>query len=176
MESSQPEAGRGKGREGIGHAGLRMKRIGSESIGSLFWLAVGVFFGVGGILLKPGTPRNPGPGFLPLIMALLLVCFSLITLAKSLVGTGSVLKEIQVKNQAIVVASVFGYGVLLDVAGFLLSTFALMCALFGLLIEGKNKWRKVFLYAVCTALIGWLVFSVALKVPFPQGRLMAVLR
>jgi putative tricarboxylic transport membrane protein len=155
---------------------MRMKCLGSDVIGSLFWLAVGIFFGVGGILLKPGTPRNPGPGFLPLIMALLLVCFSLVAFARGLGGAGGVLKKIQVKNQTIVVASVFGYGVLLDFAGFLLSTFALMCALFGLLIEGNAKWSRVLLYSAGTALIGWLVFSVALKVPFPQGQLMTVLR
>jgi putative tricarboxylic transport membrane protein len=153
-----------------------MKRLGSDVIGSLFWLAVGGFFGVGGLLLKPGTPRNPGPGFLPLIMALLLVGFSLVALARGLGGAGSVLKKIQVKNQTIVVASVFGYGVLLDLAGFLAATFILMCALFGLLIEGNAKWSRVLLYAAGTALIGWLVFSVALKVPFPQGQLMTVLR
>ena len=153
-----------------------MRRVGSDVIGSLFWLAVGIFFGVGGILLKPGTPRNPGPGFLPLIMAALLVSFSLITLARGLAGSGSALKEIRVKNQAVVIASVLGYGMLLDFAGFLLSTFGLMCALFALLIEGSGKWRRVFMYAAGTALIGWLVFSVALKVPFPQGRLMAFLR
>ena len=153
-----------------------MKRPSADVVGSLFWLVVGIFFGVGGVLLKPGTPRNPGPGFLPLIMASLLACFSLITLARGLAGSGSALKQIHVKNQVVVVASVFGYGALLDIAGFLLSTFALMCALFGLLLEGNAKWPRVFLYAAGTASIGWLVFSVALKVPFPQGRLMAILR
>ena len=153
-----------------------MKRPSADVIGSLFLLAVGIFFGVGGILLKPGTPRNPGPGFLPLIMASLLVCFSLVTLVRGLAGSGSPLKKIQVKNQAVVVASVFGYGMLLDFAGFLLSTFVLMCALFGLLLEGNAKWSRVLLFAAGTALVGWLVFSVALKVPFPHGRLMAFLR
>lgn len=155
---------------------MRMKTPSADVIGSLFWLALGIFFGVGGILLKPGTPRNPGPGFLPLIMASLLACFSLLTLVRGLAGPGGALKKIQVKRQAVVVASVFGYGALLDCAGFLLSTFALMCALFGLLLEGNAKWSRVLLYAAGTALIGWLVFSVALKVPFPHGWLMAVLR
>lgn len=153
-----------------------MNRLGSEVIGSLFWLVVGIFFGVGGVLLKPGTPRNPGPGFLPLIMAVLLVCLSLVTLAKGLGGPGSTLKEIRVSRQAAVIASVFGYGMLLDLAGFLLSTFGLMFALFALLIEGRGKWRRVFFYAASTALMGWLVFSVALKVPFPQGWLLAAPR
>ena len=151
-----------------------MKRLGSEVVGSLFWLAVGVFFALGAVWLKPGTLRNPGPGFLPLLMASLLVCSSLTVLAKGLVGSTKPLRKVEWRRQAVLVASVFVYGVLLDLVGFLLSTFALMCVLFGLLFAGKNRWAKVVCCAVVTALIGWLVFAVALKVPFPQARLMVV--
>jgi len=153
-----------------------MKRIGSESIGGLFWLAVGVFFAVGGILLKLGTLRSPGPGFLPLMMASLLIAFSLFVFVRGLVEQGKVLKEVQWRGQAVLVASVFLYGLLLDLVGFLLSTFVLMAVLFGLFFEGKGRWKKVIFCAAATALIGWLVFSLALKVPFPRGHLMALLR
>ena len=153
-----------------------MKRLGSEVVGSLFWLAVGVFFGVGGIMLKPGTLRNPGPGLLPLIMSLLLISFSLFILAKGLIGPQGILKGIQWKGQTVVVASVFFYGLLLQLLGFLLSTFTLMFILYGLMFEGTNKWPRVFFYAAITALAGWLLFSVALKVPFPKGSLIAVVR
>jgi len=146
-----------------------MKRPGSEVVGSLFWLAVGVLFGVGGLMLKPGTFRNPGPGLLPLIMSLLLIAFSLFVLAKGLIGPEGILKGIAWKGQTVVVASVFLYGLLLDLLGFLLSTFILMFILYALFFEGKNKWPRVFMYAAATALAGWLVFSVALKVPFPKG-------
>jgi uncharacterized membrane protein len=155
---------------------MRMKRLGSEVVGSLFWLAVGVFFGVGGIMLKPGTLRNPGPGLLPLIMSLLLISFSLLILAKGLIGPQGILKGIQWKGQAVVVASVFFYGLLLQLLGFFFSTFTLMLILYGLMFEGTNKWPRVFFYAAVTALAGWLLFSVALKVPFPKGSLIAVLR
>ncbi len=152
----------------------RMKRIGSEAAGSLFWLAVGVFFAVGGILLKPGTLRNPGPGFLPLVMALLLACFSLFVFARGLSETARRLEAIQWKGQAALVGAVFVYGWLLDLAGFLLSTFGLMCVLFGLVSSGHARWPRVCLYAAATALAGWIVFAVALKVPFPQGRLVVI--
>lgn len=151
-----------------------MKRLGSEVVGGLFWLAVGIFFALGAIWLKPGTLRNPGPGFLPLMMASLLVCSSLTVLAKGLVVPTKRLKKIEWRGQSILVVSVFVYGVLLDLVGFLLSTFALMCVLFGLLFAGKNRWAKVACCAVATALVGWLVFAVALKVPFPQAGLMVV--
>jgi putative tricarboxylic transport membrane protein len=153
-----------------------MKRMGTDAIGSLFWLAVGVFFAVGGILLKLGTLRSPGPGFLPLMMASLLIAFSLFVLVKGLVNPGALLKGVQWRSQAVLVVAVFLYGLLLGFAGFLLSTFVLLFVVFGLFSEGKRKWPKALFYAAVTALIGWLVFSVALKVPFPRGTLMSLLR
>ncbi len=107
-------------------------------------------------------------------MALLLVSFSLFVLAKGLIAGKGSLKDIQWKNQAVLVGAVFVYGWLLDFAGFLLSTLGLMFVLFGLLSNSKGRWPGVFLYAAATASVGWLVFSVALKVPFPRGHLMVV--
>ena len=153
-----------------------MKRIGPEVVGSLFWLVVGVFFAVGGIMLNLGTLRNPGPGFLPLIMALLLISFSLFVLAKGLMGPEKFFEGIRWRRQVVMVASVFFYGLLLDLMGFLLSTFILMFVLFGLQFRGESRWRRAFLYAAATALVGWLVFSVTLEVPFPRARLMAIWR
>ncbi len=151
-----------------------MRRLGSDVVGSLFWLVVGGLFAVGGVLLKPGTPRNPGPGFLPLIMALLLVCFSLFVFAKGLWAAERRLETIQWKGQAALVGAVLAYGWLLDSTGFLLSTFGLMWVLFGLMSSGKRGWARATLYAGATAVVGWLVFAVALKVPFPQGRLVVI--
>jgi len=148
----------------------------TEAIGSLFWLAVGVFFAVGGILLKLGTLRNPGPGFLPLMMASLLVAFSLFVFVRGLVEPGKVLRGVQWRSQAVLVVSVLLYGLLLGFAGFLLSTFVLMFVVFGLFFEGMRRWPKVLFYAAATAVIGWLVLSVALKVPFPRGTLISLLR
>jgi len=70
---------------------------------------------------------------------------------------------------------VFFFGLLLDLIGFLLSTFIMMFILFGLL-RGKKGWTHVFIYSVITALAAWLVFSVALEIPFPPSRLMAMWR
>ena len=151
-----------------------MKRIGSEVIGALFWLAVGIFFAAGVMMLDLGTLRNPGPGFLPLMMASVLACFSLFVLVRGLMGPARFLKEIRWMSQVVMVASVFLYGLLLDLVGFLFSTFVLMGVLFGLSFKGKGRWPKVLFYAAATALIGWIVFSVTLRVPFPRGRLTAI--
>jgi len=153
-----------------------MKRLESEVIGSLFWMAVGIFFALGGVKLNLGTFRNPGAGFLPTIMGLVLVFFSFLTLVKGLIRPIRPISRIPWRRHALAVASVFFYGLLLDYIGFLPSTFILMFILFGFLIKGERKWPRVFLYSASTALSAWLLFSMALSVPFPFPRLMAIWR
>jgi len=152
-----------------------MKLKDSEVVGSLFWMAVGIFFAIGGVKLKVGTLHNPGPGFLPVIMAMILVFSSLFTLAKGLVRPVRPISRFSWRRHALMIASVFFYGLLLQLIGFLLSTFITMLILFGLL-RGKSSWTMVFIYAAITALAGWLVFSVALSIPFPSPRLMTIWR
>ena len=145
-----------------------MKRSDSEVMGGIFWGGVGVFFAIGAVRLKLGTFHNPGPGFIPLGIALLLILFSLFTLAKGLIRPTGQAGEIPWKRPALVIGAVFLYGLLLTVIGFLPSTFILMVILFNLLTSvRKRKWLYVILCAAATALGSWLVFSVFLRVPFP---------
>ena len=145
-----------------------MKGSDSEVIGGIFWGGVGIFFALGAVRLKLGTFHSPGPGFIPLGIALLLILFSLFTFAKGLISPAGQAGEIPWKRPALVIGAVFFYGLLITVVGFLPSTFILMFILFGLLITiKKRKWLYVILCAATTALGAWLVFSVFLRVPFP---------
>ena len=145
-----------------------MKRLDSEVIGGFFWAAVGVFFALGALKLKLGAFRNPGPGFIPLGIALLLLLFSLFTLAKGLIRPTGRTREIPWKRPALLIGAVFLYGLLLPIIGFLPATFILMAILLGLLMKvEKRRWLYVLLFSAVTALGAWLVFSVFLRVPFP---------
>ena len=134
-----------------------------------------MFFACAGLNLKLGNLHSPGPGFLPIIVSLTLIFFGLVSLAKGLIRPERSVKGIVWKRPLFMIASVFFFGFLLDFIGFLLSTFILMFILFGLLITGKRKWPRVIFYSVVIALAAWLVFSVALKVPFPSPSLRTLL-
>jgi len=145
-----------------------MKRLDLDVIGGLFWAAVGIFFASGAVKLKLGTFRNPGPGFIPLGIALLLLLFSLFTVAKGLVKPTGRAREIPWKRPAVVIGAVSLYGLLLSIIGFLPATFILMVILLGLLMRAdKRRSLYVLLFSAATALGAWLVFSVFLRVPFP---------
>lgn len=145
-----------------------MKRLDLEVVGGFFWAAVGIFFALGAVKLKLGTFRNPGPGFIPLGMALLLLFLSLYTVAKGLVKPTGAAREIPWKRPVLVIGAVFVYGLLLPIIGFLPATFILMVILLGLLMRAeKKRSHYVLLFSAITALGAWLVFSVFLRVPFP---------
>jgi hypothetical protein len=145
-----------------------MKRLDLDVIGGLFWAGVGIFFALGAVKLKLGTFRDPGPGFIPLGIALLLILFSLFTLAEGLIRPTGKTREIPWRRPALVIGAVLLYALLLSIIGFLPGTFILMVILLGLLMRvEKRKRLYVLLFSAVTALGAWLVFSVFLRVPFP---------
>jgi asparagine N-glycosylation enzyme membrane subunit Stt3 len=85
-------------------------KMGREIIGSLFWFAVGALFALISATMILGTFRKPGPGFLPLGVALLLILCSLIELVKSMRKPITPLTGILWKRPAIVLLSVFLFG------------------------------------------------------------------
>ena len=144
---------------------FRMQR---EVAGSLFWFAVGIFFALIAANMILGTFRKPGPGFLPLGMALLLIFCSLIELLYGLRGPIKPIGVILWKRPAFVLVSVFFYSYLLELIGFLFSTFFLMVVLFALLMSPKkHKWSSVIFCSAISALVAWLVFKILLRIPFP---------
>jgi putative tricarboxylic transport membrane protein len=150
------------------------RRIGSEAIGSFFWIGVGISFAIEGISLNVGILKNPGPGFLPVMMATLLVLFSLFILIKGVMKPKVAFPKIFWKKQFLAVVSVFFYIFLLEFIDFLLSTFILMFILFTILIKEKNKWPKILCYSAAVALAAWLVFYVVIRTPFPFPRFISI--
>jgi putative tricarboxylic transport membrane protein len=137
-------------------------------------MAVGIFFTVIAVKLGLGRLSAPGPGLVPLIMAVLLVCLSLFTFPKGLFNASQCVKNIFWRRQAATLVVVLIYSLLLSRVGFLFSTFVLLSILFGLLTKGDHKWPRVLFYAAIMALAAWLIFSVALKIPFPSPRLWGI--
>ncbi len=146
-----------------------------EIIEGLFWIAVGIFFAFFGVKLNLGTLNTPGPGFLPVVMAVVLIFLALLLIGRSLMRTATLAIGIPWKRPALMICYVFLYGFLLEFVGFFLSTLILMFLQLGLL-KGKGRWSGVLIYAAATSLGAWLVFSVAMDIPFPLSRLSTLWR
>ncbi len=137
----------------------------------LFWTVLGLFTSLHAYRLGVGQLQQPGPGFIFLLSGIGLTVLGVVNLfitIKEQAGSEGTplwrgLKWYKVLL-VLVVLTLFGY--LLNIAGFLLSTFLLMLFLF----KGvePTRWWVAFGSSVVTVLLSYLIFVKWLEVPFPM--------
>lgn len=147
-----------------------------DLLSSFFWMVFGALFLIGA--LKQGLIRKgiPGPGFVPFIVAIVLISLSFMVfipaLSKKTEGnqtTGSPKffpEKGSFKKIFLALIALFAYGVALEYGGYILTTFVFMLFM-SRLIE-QIRWTKVFMIAFLTAILSYLL-SFALEVQLPQG-------
>jgi len=144
-----------------------------DIIGGLFWLGVGVLFFVWSTRYPRGSLRQPGPGFIPAALGILLVLLSLMLLGRA-VKTFAIAQRQPPSSPfrnwrkvaftvAILLIGLFVF----ETMGHLLTFFLLIV----FLMRGteRESWKKILLVAFCSAMGVYLVFVLLLKQPLPQG-------
>lgn len=119
-----------------------------------------------------GSIRVPQTGFFPSILAILLLFFSIALLVQTCRQAGGTGGEQPIKNEAwtrisITLAAMLGFALVLETLGFLLSTFTVMLLL--LRVIEPQKWSKVIVVALATALVSYFLFARLLNIPLPAG-------
>ena len=141
---------------------------------SIFWFLVGLYTMVGGIQLGVGSPRQPGPGFIFLLAAALLVFLSLIDLgvtfsqkARSRQGGELLWSGFRWQKVLLVLLGISAYVFLFNILGFFVGSLLLMVFLFKA-VE-PTRWRTALIGSLSTILVAYAIFKIWLKVPFPTG-------
>ncbi len=139
----------------------------------LFWLLLGVAISIESVRLDLGSPRNPGPGFIPFLLGTILEILAVILLIRSF----STKKDASIPSIAIlgpnpgkigiVFFSLVLYGALLSFLGYLLSTFLLMGFLFNM--TRREGWFLRLIGAAAVAVLTFLVFRLWMDCPLPRG-------
>jgi putative tricarboxylic transport membrane protein len=117
-----------------------------------------------------GTVRNPGQGFFPWWISIVIVLLALVLLTQALTrpsanqqASGRITK---VTALLLVLAA---YTLLLDLLGYLICTFFLV--LFMLRATNPQRWSVALSMALLTAVGSYVVFAIWLSVPLPRGPL-----
>lgn len=148
----------------------------SDPVGGLIWLVLGVCFCIGSIKFRLGNFEKPGPGFMPFISGALLGLFGLILMVSSIVQRLRVEeeqddKEAWVKENrkkvVLILIALFGYGFLLELLGFLVTTFIFLFFLFKL--TEPKRWAMPLVISGITVILSYLFFAIWLKSSFPRG-------
>jgi putative tricarboxylic transport membrane protein len=118
--------------------------------------------------LPLGTLRTPGPAYMPVVLALLLLLFGLLLVA---VGGGSApfstLRWDEWRHAVAIVVVIMFFAYALERLGYRLTVAAALVFLLGAM-ERKSVLFTV-LFAVTVAAASFFVFSTLLRVPLPRG-------
>ncbi len=149
-----------------------MKRYDRTS--SLVWLAFAIYICIESSRLSFGSFHSPGPGFLPLLVGLLLGIFSIIVFLQATLS-GKPQESIPswypqerwIKLIWVLVA-LFAYAICLEILGFLISTFLLLAFLFRFGTEPK-RWVVAIGGSALASLSSYAVFELWLRTQLPKG-------
>ena len=149
-----------------------MKR--HDQMSSLVWLAFAISICIESSRLSFGSFHNPGPGFLPLLIGILLGVFSVVVfLRTSLSGKPqenirSWYPKERWKKLIRVLAALFAFSFCLEVLGFLVSTFLLLVFLFRYGMEPK-RWVVSIGGSALASFSSYAVFELWLRTQLPKG-------
>jgi hypothetical protein len=149
----------------------------SHFIGGIFWLVFGFLLSIWSTNYHIGSLLNPGPGFLPLALGLILILLSFILLFLGLAKKPSIVKEtVQLsflpggwKKVAYTVLILLFATFLFEPIGYLITIFLFI--VFLMLGAEFKSWKKIIITALLTALGVYLVFVLFLEQPLPRGLL-----
>jgi len=119
-----------------------------------------------------GSLSDPGPGFLPFWSGVFLGGLSIVLYVQSALkrqqeGKASWLPKEQWLNLVLVLAAMFVYAMLIEEAGFLVSTVLLMFFLFKVMGGMRLSWAAVG--SILFSVMSYIIFYLWLKVQLPKG-------
>lgn len=146
-----------------------------DRFGGALWLTLGIFICIMSLRLGIGDLHMPGAGFAPLIAGTLLAVSGLImilsTFSRQFVDEkiSSLLVTKGKRDPIFALSALFGYMLLLEYLGFLITSFIFLMALFK--IKDTKRWAGPLGITISTVVVSYLVFYMWLKLPLPEGLL-----
>ncbi len=142
---------------------------------ALAFEGIGIWIIIESCRLGIKTLNDPGAGYFPFILSILLCLLGLPVFISSLKNFGSAdvrkeaeeIKYTALKKTAPIIASLVGYAVLLNILGSLITFFLLSWGLFW--IANPRRWLFVSGLSGLAAALSYLIFVILLQVPFPVG-------
>lgn len=135
---------------------------------SLIFLVLGLVWVLGASDLPRWDRETPGPGFLPLVFGVLLMGFAVLAAAQSILAPAPPAEDQGGFRKPLMVLAISALAVTaLEAAGFVLTMFGMLLALYAL-VERKRPLVALVGATVVTGALH-LIFAVWLAVPLPLG-------
>ena len=145
-----------------------------DQMSSLVWLIFAIYICVESGRLSFGSFHNPGPGFLPLLIGILLGIFSIVVFLRATLSDKPQenippwYPRERWKKLIWVLVALFAYAICLETLGFLTSTFLLLVFLFRFGMEPK-RWVVAIGGSAIASFSSYAVFELWLRTQLPRG-------
>ena len=136
-------------------------------IGSALLLALGLFFVFGSLEMEIGTARRMGPGYFPLVLGSLVSLLAVISIIVSFLEETRI-ERIDIRSFAAVSAGVAAFALVTPQFGLVPAAF--LSVLASSLADSRMSFLLKIILAVGMSLAVWLIFIVALQLPFEAFR------
>lgn len=134
----------------------------------LMFIVVGMLFGVGAVHVAMGTSAQPGTGYFPLMLSVLMAVLGAVLLFKSLTietEGGERVGRIAWRPVLVIVASISVFGATIDRLGLLLAVPLLI--VLSSFAGDEFRWPGVLVSAALLTLLSWFIFVYLLKLTIP---------
>ncbi|MFB9949050.1 tripartite tricarboxylate transporter TctB family protein [Rhizobium puerariae] len=131
-----------------------------------FFVLVAAGFYTGSRSLGMGTNFQPGPGYMPTIVATLMFCLGIVLLVQDFLGNARSETWVMPKLRPFLsVAGIIGFALLIEPAGFAVA--ALFLITLACVAHGRIRWTEVLLLAAALISACILIFVVGLGQRIP---------
>ena len=138
-----------------------------DRIGAVLLLLFGGFWVWQASRLPFSTPDGgPGPGLLPTVLGVILICLAAISFLRPEVER---IELPYFQRIALILAALVGYALLLEPLGYILATAVLLGSLLLAFAERRHWWQPVS--AVAVSFATYYAFRILLSVPLPPDPL-----
>jgi|SRR3989339_355021 len=135
---------------------------------------IGIWVSIDSYRMGLHSITNPGPGFFPFVLGMLLCILTLPICIRSIGSVRKVATEEKfIRNPSnsiklsLIVACLLGYFFLLDTLGFPIITFIFLFVLFW---SGyPRRWVFISTFSIVLVALAYLIFAYLLQTPFPLG-------
>jgi len=136
-------------------------------IGSLLLLALGLHFVNGSLDMELGSARRMGPGYFPLVLGSLVSILAVMAAIKSFLDPTKI-ERIDVRSFAAVSVGVAAFAFVTPNFGLIPAAF--LSVLASSLADSRLSFQLKLILAFGVSLSVWLIFIVALQLPFTAFR------
>ena len=146
------------------------KNILQDRVASIVFFILSVYVILDSITYSLGNLHNPGPGFVPFFLGIVMALLTVISFwipDKRENKTAFWNNRRKGKNIFFIILGLVIYVLLINILGFYIESFLLMVYLMRL--SGESEYKRIVLISIPTIVVVYIVFDKLLIIPFPRG-------